>query len=122
MTDREKFEKENYQRPAEPYTASENPEQWANVLEWTESYCDWLENKNKEQQKKIDALEAENPQVPCPACESNYAELGCWDLCAYCEGECTISTVKAQEYRIKELEAEIDRLKKANNQLLEMVR
>lgn len=41
------FEKEYYERPAEPCNEAENPEQWANVLNWQVAYTEWLETKLK---------------------------------------------------------------------------
>lgn len=60
------------------------------------------------QQKKIDALKALNPDVPCPAihlCVVGY-------VCSLCGTSGTVPLTKAQEYRIKELEVEIKRLRK----------
>jgi hypothetical protein len=46
---RKEFEKHiNETRPYEPYSESENPEQWAKVLVWQEGYTDWLERKLQE--------------------------------------------------------------------------
>ena len=46
MTLVEQFEKyRNEMRPCEPYSESENPEQWARVLAWQEGYSEWLETK-----------------------------------------------------------------------------
>jgi len=45
MTLQEQFEEQNYERPVEPFSESENPEQWCQVLKWTEDYVEWLESK-----------------------------------------------------------------------------
>ena len=45
MTLQEQFEEQNYERPVEPFSESENPEQWCQVLQWTEDYVNWLESK-----------------------------------------------------------------------------
>ena len=65
------------------------------------------------QQKKIDELEASNPDVPCPMCggegtlpldcPSEYDENFC--DCGYCKSSGKVSLTKAQEYQIKELES-----------------
>lgn len=62
-----------------------------------------------------DMLKAENPDVPCPACEgSGYDKdedfndaLG---KCGYCNNG-TVSTVKALQYEIEQLKATIAELK-----------
>lgn len=45
MTLIEQFEKEYFERPAEPYSDNENPQRWSEVLAWTEKYVTWLEEK-----------------------------------------------------------------------------
>jgi hypothetical protein len=45
MSLKEQFEKEYYERPIEPSSENENPEQWCMVLQWTEDYVKWLESK-----------------------------------------------------------------------------
>ena len=32
-------------RPSEPFSESENPEQWARIVTWQEMYIQWLEDK-----------------------------------------------------------------------------
>ena len=56
----------------------------------------------------IDTLKAENPDVPCPAIHQDKFGYNC----AICGTKCTVPLTKAQEYRISELEAEIERLHK----------
>lgn len=55
-----------------------------------------------------DILQAENPDVPCPAGCDEDGQLWFWDgrhcICPVCKGKTTIPLTKAQEYRIKELE------------------
>jgi len=75
-------------------------------------YLAWL-TATKRQQKKIDELEASNPDVPCPMCggegtlpldcPSEYDENFC--DCGYCKSSGKVSLTKAQEYQIKELES-----------------
>lgn len=65
------------------------------------------------QQKKIDTLGAENPQVMCPTYRGEkhgFTDDG-WTACNCCNETGKVPLTKAQEYRIKELEAEIERLK-----------
>jgi len=70
----------------------------------------------QEQQKKIDALKALNPDVPCPVCGGNGAReyTGNLDIlgvaCGYCDATGKVPLTKAQEYRIKQLEATINRM------------
>lgn len=63
----------------------------------------------------IDTLKALNPDVPCPVCggsgyDKNEDFKDALGKCGYCTNG-TVPLTKAQEYRIKELEAEIERLK-----------
>ena len=67
------------------------------------------------QQKIIDELREENPDVPCPACGGS-GECTCdnprYNLdCDYCDASGKVPLTKALEYRIKELETEIAKLK-----------
>ena len=79
------------------------------------------------QQEKIDKLEAENPQVMCPACGKKYVspkpfDCGCpacskavreWEQknkCEYCNNTKTVPLTKAQEYQIKELELQLEEI------------
>ena len=82
--------------------------------------------------KKIDALKALNPDVTCQACitkrckgggkcdwsgadcseTSNCGEFDPID-CYLCKNKRTVSLTKAQEYQIKQLEAEIEWLKES---------
>lgn len=56
----------------------------------------------------IDTLKALNPDVPCPAIHQDKYGYNC----AICGIKGTVPLTKAQEYRISELEAEIERLHK----------
>lgn len=68
------------------------------------------------QQKIIDELREENPDVPCPVCKGekkiimgrNITDTGwCYDNCCYCNGNGTVSTVKALQYEIEQLKGEV---------------
>ena len=69
----------------------------------------------QEQQKIIDELKADNPDVPCPAGCDEDGQLWLWDgrhcICPVCKGKTTVPLTKAQEYRIKKLEREMAKLK-----------
>jgi DnaJ-class molecular chaperone len=69
-------------------------------------------------EQHIDAFKALNPNVPCPMCEGNGAReyTGNLDIlgvaCGTCNATGTVALTKAQEYRIKELETELEGLRK----------
>ena len=101
----------------------------------------WHEAASR-QQKKIDALEADNPQVECPVCggkkghseqkrypDDNSGVVGfygnpamTWIQCKNCKGTGTVPLTKAQEYRIKDLEKQVEFYKTAAEKYLEMIR
>ena len=77
MTLVEQFEKyRNEIRPYEPYSESENPEQWVRVLAWQEGYTEWLETKlqntssNSDYAKCNELLHSGYPEgfLFCPKC------------------------------------------------------
>ena len=102
-------EREEFERWCNVYGCSVQPE-WKHF-----GYMSWQEATAR-QQKKIDALKALNPDVPCPMCggegtlpldcSSEYDENFC--DCGYCKSSGTVPLTKAQEYRIKQLEATIN--------------
>ena len=63
-----------------------------------------------------DELKKLNPDVPCPVCGGNGAReyTGNLDIlgvaCGYCDATGKVPLTKAQEYKIKELETEINRM------------
>lgn len=76
------------------------------------------------QQKKIDELEAENPQEECIECGGEgvgylHDECGTQVMCETCQGMRTISTVQAQAIRIKELEAQLAEANKRIERMIE---
>lgn len=69
----------------------------------------------QEQQKKIGTLKALNPNVPCPVCggkgyDTSMSYEGYAVECSYCLHTGTVPLTKAQEYRIEQLEATINRM------------
>jgi len=87
----------------------------------------WVESA-KRQQERINELEAENPQVTCHKCKETGRASTCFpeadaNECEVCDGNGVTSTVKSQEYKIKELEktnrilvAKIDSLLQGSNE------
>lgn len=74
------------------------------------------------QQKIIDELKPQDPDVPCPVCEGrgrtyecypeNEQELDTPTVPCYNCNNGRLPLTKAQEYKIRELEAEIERMRK----------
>jgi hypothetical protein len=69
----------------------------------------WQEASDRKQ-KKIDELKSLNPDVPCPVCggkgyDTSMSYEGYAVECSYCLHTGKVSLMKAQEYRIRELEA-----------------
>ena len=114
-------------------------EEWVGNTSWTPYQKSIMFLAWQEQQKKIDDLQLKlaikndmitalnltidelkslNPDVPCPMCggegtlpldcSSEYDENFC--DCGYCKSSGTVPLTKAQEYRIEQLEATINRM------------
>ena len=124
MSEREEFEKyENKTLGRKNWDNTESKTGYSNTL----VNHDW--NIWQEQQIKIDALKALNPDVPCPVCGNQEtitvnAVDGVYkgQYCSFCKHTGTVPLTKAQEYRIKELEQKVEFYKTAANKYLEMIR
>ena len=82
-------------------------EKWVGNTSWTPYQKSIMFLAWQEQQKKIDERKALNPDVQCPVCEGKRVIFNL--RCGFCK-DGRVPLTKAQEYRIKELEAEIERL------------
>lgn len=50
---RKKYIEKNGERPTEPYSTNENPEQWADIVEWEENLNKFLEQELKQYKSKV---------------------------------------------------------------------
>ena len=74
----EQFEKEFFERPIEPHSSEENPEQWVRLLFWQERYSEWLETKlrsksSKSDYAKVPTIEECYQAIPFPSSERDCA-------------------------------------------------
>lgn len=70
----------NEPRPVEPYSASENPEQWAEIADWERRRANRLEAKARKYRKVLAELEKQTRelagQYPPGHSGSTYADQG----------------------------------------------
>lgn len=130
MTNREEFEKWVGNTSWTPYQKSIMFLAWQEAVTRQQKKIEELEEDNRFLSEKalamndlllntrleIKKLKALNPDVECPACEnqilSSETKKGVVqiEICEYCNHTGTVPLTKAQEYRIEQLEATINRM------------